>query len=214
MKAHNLITYFLILFVVLISFPATSFAQRFEATPYYGFMFAGKLDLVKGEMNIKDNPNYGIILNFELDRRRGLYLELSYDRLDTRATFKEYGGFADEKELFDLFTEYYQLGALYNKQLSQKASGFGFFTGGVARFSPITTEYGDDYRFAITMGGGVKYFITKSIGIRLQGRLKMPMFFSGGGVYIGSGGSGFYMGSGTVLLQMDLLAGLVIRLGE
>jgi len=214
MKLHNLKKYFLILSLVFTTLPATLFAQRFEATPYYGFMFAGNLDLVKGQMNIKDNPNYGIILDFELDRRNGLHLELSYDRLDTRATFKEYGGYAEEKDIFDMFLEYYQLGALYNKPLSKKASGFGFFTGGVARFSPITTEFGDDYRFAITMGGGVKYFITKSIGIRLQGRLKMPMFFSGGGMYLGSGGSGFYLGSGTVLLQMDLIAGLIIRLGE
>ena len=48
----------------------------------------------------------------------------------------------------------------------------------------------------------------------MHGRLKMPMYFSGGGMYLCSGGSGFYMGSGTVLLQMDLIAGLTIRLGE
>ncbi len=206
--------YFLILLFTATTIPTSIFAQRFEATPYYGFMLAGKVDLVKGEMNIKDNPNYGIILDFELDRRHGLNLELSYDRLDTRTTIKKYGGYADEQDLFDMFIEYYQLGALYNKPLSKKANAFGFFTGGVARFSPVTPKYGDDYRFAITTGGGIKYFFTKSVGIRLQGRLKMPMYFSGGGMYLGSGGSGFYMGSGTVLLQMDLIAGLTIRLGE
>ncbi len=206
--------YFYLLLVGLTIIPTSIFAQRFEATPYYGFMFAGKVDLIKAQMNIKDNPNYGIILDFELDRRNGLNLELSYDRLDTRTTIKEYGVYANEKELFDMFIEYYQLGAMYNKPLSKKTNAFGFFTGGVARFSPITPEYGDDYRFAITMGGGIKYFFTKSVGIRVQGRLKMPIYFYGGGMYIGSGGSGFYMGSGTVLLQMDLIAGLTIRLGE
>ncbi len=214
MKSSNLITYFLILFFILVSIPATIFAQRFEVTPYYGYMFAGKMQFVEGTMNIKDNPNYGIIFDFELDRRNGLNLELSYDRLDTRTTFKEPGEFQSENDLFDMFIEYYQLGALYNKPLSEKANAFGFFTGGVARFSPVTNEYGDAYRFAITTGGGIKYFFTKSIGIRIQGRLKMPIFFSSGGLYLGSGGSGFYMGSGTVLLQMDLIAGLTIRLGE
>ncbi len=214
MKARNFTTYLLVLFIVLTSLQTTLFAQRFEATPYYGFVFAGKLNFVEGEMNIKDNPNYGIILDFELDRRHGLHLELSYDRLDTRATYKAYGEFQSEEDLFDMFIEYYQLGALYDSPLSKNASAFGFFTGGVARFSPITAEYGDDYRFAITGGGGVKFFITKSIGFRLQGRIKMPMFFSSGSLYLGSGGTGFYMGTGTVLLQMDVIAGLTIRLGD
>jgi len=214
MNSSKFTTYLLLLFIVLTSLPGTLFAQRFEATPYYGFMFAGKMNFVEGEMNIKDNPNYGIMLDFELDRRHGLYLELSYDRLDTRATYKAYGEFQSEQDLFDMFIEYYQLGALYDNPLSKKSSAFGFFTGGVARFSPITDEYGDDYRFAITGGGGVKFFITESIGIRLQGRLKMPFFFSSGSLYLGSGGTGFYMGSGTVLLQMDITAGVIIRIGE
>lgn len=214
MKTNNFQTYFLIIFLLLASLPTTAFAQRFEATPYYGFMFAGKINLTKGEMNTKDNPNYGIILNFELDRKHGLFLELSYDRLDTRATFKKYGDLFDEENLFDMFVEYYQLGALYNKPFSNEASAFGFFTGGVVRFSPITPKYGDNYKFAVTTGGGVKYFFTKSIGVRLQGRLKMPMFFSGGGLYLGTGESGFYMKSGTILLQIDIIAGLIIRLGE
>jgi len=207
-------TNLLLLLIVLTSLSGSLFAQRFEASPYYGFMFAGKLNFVDGEMNIKDNPNYGIMLDFEIDRRNGLYLELSYDRLNTRATYKEYGQYQSEEDLFDMFIEYYQLGALYDKPLSKKSSAFGFFTGGVARFSPTTDQYGDDYRFAITAGGGVKFFITETIGIRLQGRLKMPFFFSGGTLYLGSGGTGYYMGSGTVLLQMDLTAGVIIRIGE
>jgi hypothetical protein len=214
MNSSKFKIYLLVLFLVLSSLPGTLIAQRFEATPYYGFVFAGKLNFVDGEMNIKDNPNYGIMLDFELDRRHGLNLELSYDRLNTNATYKKNGQYESEEDLFDMFIEYYQLGALYDKPLSKNASAFGFFTGGVARFSPQTDEYGDDYRFAITGGGGVKYFITESIGIRLQGRLKMPFFFSGGSLYVGSGGSGFFMGTGTVLLQMDLTAGVIIRIGE
>ncbi|MCF6268195.1 MAG: hypothetical protein L3J41_00625 [Melioribacteraceae bacterium] len=214
MKTHNIKLYFLLLFLFSATLPSTLFSQRFEVTPYYGFMFAGKINFVDGEMNVKDNWNYGIIFNFELDRRHGLNLELFYDRLDTRATYKKYGGFQDEKDLFDMFIEYYQLGALYNHTLSKKASAFGVFTGGVVRFSPISTKYGDDYRFAVTMGGGIKYFFTKNIGLRLHGRIKLPIYFSGGGMYLGSGGSGFYLGAGTALLQMDINAGLTFRLGD
>lgn len=157
--------------------PTKLFSQRVEITPYYGFMFAGKMNFTAGEMNIKDNPNFGILLDFELDRKNGLNLELSYDRLDTRITYKKYEQFESEEDLFDMFIEYYQLGALYNKPISKKANAFGFFTGGVARFSPITSKYGDDYRFAITAGGGAKYFFTESICVRVQGRVKCQCSF-------------------------------------
>ncbi len=214
MKTNTFSKYIIITFFLSTLLSTTSFAQRFEVTPYYGFMFAGKMNFIDGEMNIKDDWNYGIIFNFELDRKLGLNLELSYDRVDTRATYKKYGGLSDVKKLFDMFIEYYQLGALYNHTLSKKASAFGVFTGGVVRFSPISTKYGDDYRFAVTMGGGVKYFFTKNIGLRLQGRIKLPIYFAGGGLYLGSGGSGLYLGAATALLQMDINAGLTLRLGN
>lgn len=199
---------------VSITFTTSIFSQRVEITPYYGFMFAGKLGLYQGEINVKDNPNYGIIANFELDRKHGLFLELFYDRLDTRVTFKNYGSLSPQDELFDMFVEYYQLGAHYAKPLSKKAIAFGTFTGGIARFSPVTPKYGDDYRFAVTMGGGIKYFLTKNVGLRLAGRIKLPIYFAGGGIYLGSGGAGWTLGGGTALFQMDLTAGLTFRLGK
>ena len=138
MKARNSKTILMMVFIVLSSLTQTFFAQRFEATPYAGFVFAGKMNFDQGSMNIKDNPNYGIYFDFELDRKNGLYLELSYDRLNTNATFKEYGEYQQEEDLFDMFIEYYQLGALYDSPLSKNATAFGFFTGGAARFSPVS----------------------------------------------------------------------------
>jgi hypothetical protein len=199
---------------LLILSPIVSMGQRVEVSPYAGYMFAGKLNFVEGSMNIKNNPNYGVIFNFELDRRNGLFLELSYDRLDTKATFKPTGEFQPEYNLFDMFLEYYQLGALYNYPISRKASTFAVFTGGVARFAPVSAIYGDDYRFAVTFGGGVKYFVTQNFGFRLEGRLKVPFFFNGGSFYVGSGGTGFFMTSGTALLQTDISVGLIFRFGK
>ncbi len=88
MAKMNFNIHFYFLLVGLTIIPTLIFAQRFEVTPCYRFMFAEKVALVKGEINIKDNPNYGIIFDFELDRRNGLNLELSYDRLDKRTAIK------------------------------------------------------------------------------------------------------------------------------
>ncbi|NOX67254.1 MAG: hypothetical protein GXO85_16015 [Chlorobi bacterium] len=201
-----------VLFLLLLG-SSFSFGQDIEITPYYGYMFAGKLALYQGDFNIKNDANYGITIDLELDRKSGVSLELLYDRIDTRAVLKKYPTNITE-DLFDMSVEYYQIGGLYNKPMNKKFSTFGVFTFGAARMAPVSTKFGDDWRFAVTAGGGIKYFFSKSIGIRLTGRLKMPFYFSGGSVWIGPGGITYGLGAGTALLQGDLTAGLIIRLGK
>ncbi len=190
-----------------------SFAQNIEITPYYGYMFAGKLALYQGDFNVKNDANYGVTIDFELDRKSGISVELLYDRLDTRAVLKEYPTNIS-KDLFDMSVEYFQIGGLYNKPLNKKFSTFGVFTLGAARMAPDSDKYGDDWRFAVTAGGGIKYFFSKVIGIRLMGRIKMPFYFSGGNVWVGPGGISYGLGAGTALLQGDLTAGIIFRLGS
>ena len=69
-------------------------------------------------------------------------------------------------------------------------------------------------RFAITLGGGIKIMPSDKIGIRLQGRLLMPMYFAGVGLWAGTGGGGASVNGGIPIIQGDLTAALVIRLGE
>ena len=42
----------------------------------------------------------------------------------------------------------------------------------------------------------------------------MPITWAGGGFRFGTGGSGFYLGGGSAILQARLTAGLVIALGK
>ena len=200
------------LITILLFTSSLANAQRVEFTPYYGYMFAGKMTFYEGDLNIRNNPNYGISIDFEVDRRAGVFVELLYDRIDTRVDFIQYPTNVTNT-LFDLSEEYYQVGGLYNKEINKKVSTFGVFTIGATRFHPKDSNYGDDWRFSATFGGGVKYFFSKTIGIRLQGRLKIPFYFSGGGVWVGPAGTYTY-GGGTAILQADLTAGLIIRTGK
>jgi hypothetical protein len=70
----------------------------------------------------------------------------------------------------------------------------------------------DIWRFAFTVGGGAKIYLSDRFGLRLQGRIMAPLYFSGGGVYFGTGGSGFGVSGGIPILQGDFTAGLIIRL--
>ncbi|MEN8193908.1 MAG: hypothetical protein ABFS12_13885 [Bacteroidota bacterium] len=208
---QNLKLFFIVIILFLIS--SIINAQRVEITPYYGYMFAGKMTLYQGDFNVKNNGNYGITLDFEVDRRAGIFFELLYDRLDTRAVFKKYPTNITTN-LFDMSEEYFQVGGLYNHQLKKNISTFGVFTLGATRFHPKDSRYGDDWRFSVTLGGGLKVFISEKIGFRFQGRIKMPLYFAGGGIWIGSGGVNYGLGAGTALLQADLNAGLIFRIGK
>ncbi len=214
MKKYFLMKLKLPILVMIVLFASSVInAQRVEITPYYGYMFAGKMTLYQGDFNIKNDANYGITLDFEVDRKKGISVELLYDRIDTRVVLKEYPTNIS-KDLFDMSEEYFQVGGLYNSPLNKKAIAFGVFTLGAVRFHPKDSRYGDDWRFGVTFGGGIKYFISESIGIRLQGRIKMPLYFAGGGIYVGGGGAGYGMGAGTALLQADLTAGLIFQIGK
>jgi hypothetical protein len=96
---------------------------------------------------------------------------------------------------------------------------FGTFAVGAAWMSPgqskqanVTLE--DVVRVAVGFGAGVKIFFTENVGLRLHGRLLMPLVFTGGGFYFGTGGAGFGVSSGIPALQGDLSAGLIIGLGD
>ncbi|MCK7528585.1 MAG: hypothetical protein MZV64_69045 [Ignavibacteriales bacterium] len=75
-------------------------------------------------------------------------------------------------------------------------------------FNPKGDEYGDEWRFSIALGGGVKVYLSDKVGLRFQGRLLIPMQFEGGSVYVGTGGAGVAVGAYTAFVQGDFSGGL------
>lgn len=206
----------LVLISLTILVPSVIFAQaKVEITPFGGYMFGGKLRFYEGELKVEDNVNYGILLDFAL--ARDTKLEFFWSQMSTTARFKTYYGF-DFPELadpFDVNVNYIQIGGVQEADVNNdKVKPFGAFTLGATYFNPTDSQINDSWRFSVTLGGGAKFWFTDRIGIRLQGRLLMPLYFAGAGVYFGTGGSGLSVGAGSTILQGDLTAGLIIGLGE
>ncbi|WP_020529444.1 outer membrane protein [Flexithrix dorotheae] len=193
---------------------AASAQKRIELTPTYGYQFGGKANYVEGSIKLQDAANYGGILSVEADY--GVLAELSYSYMETRGNFIPYRGNIDPRQ-FDLNVQYFQLGAV-KELMEDDFRPFGLFSLGATYFNPKNNDIEDVWRFSITLGGGIKYFISEKIGIRAQGRLLLPMYFNGVGGYcgIGTGGSGCGLGVSTAvpLVQGDFSGGLIFRLGE
>jgi hypothetical protein len=188
--------------------------KKFEIVPYGGFFFSGNVNTGGGSLNVKDSYNYGLILDIAVQRE--VMLELSWSQSENDVEVINRLGVIEDRTKVN--TTYLQVGANYAFG-RKNVRPFGVFTIGAVYFSPAggtnqIYSYEDRWSFAMSMGGGVKIYLSEAIGIRLQGRLMFPLYFTGGGFYLGTGGGGFGVGAGIPVLQGDLSAGLIIGLGD
>lgn len=206
----------LLLLVLIFLDPLSSAAQgKLELTPFAGYQFGGKLRMYQGDLKFKDNMNYGLVLDYEL--ATDTKLEFLWTQMNTTADFRPYYGWEEYRGSFDLGINYFQIGGVREINNGQ-VRPFGAFTLGATYFAPQNTDIADSWQFSMTLGGGAKIWLSDRVGIRLQGRLLMPMYFTGVGLYagIGTGGvsGGLGVGAGATILQGDFTAGLMIAIGE
>ena len=197
--------------------PAETIAQgKIELTPYGGYMFGGKMRFYEGDFKIHDNANYGMIMDIEI--APDTKVELMWAHMNTTAEFRgSYGYDFLSTPPFDVGVGYIQLGTVREINYDN-IRPFGAFTLGTTYFMPNSNtgeiKYQDTWKFSVTLGGGAKIWLTERVGIRLQGRLLLPMFWGGVGFTVGTGGSGFSVGAGTSMVQGDFSGGLIIALGD
>lgn len=213
-KSSNLWNIHLFVFCILLWLsPEYIQAQTgIEITPSYGYQFGGYHPTYKGEIDISDTDNFGVTIDIATSSlQRGTYVELSYTRQFAEFTYKE-GYYGEIKHRFDMAVEYYHIGGLYEMDLDAKAlKGFGLFGLGATRFAPNTSEYKEEWLFSAAFGLGLKAYLSPRFGFRFQGRLLMPMTWSGGGMWCSTGGCNIGVGTGSVIVQADVSAGLIIR---
>ncbi len=209
--------FFLAAGLVALLLPAIAAAQaRIEVSPFGGYMFGGKMRFYEGDLKINDNASYGLALDIEV--APNTKLELFWSQMSTEARFVgKYSYDYLTTPPFDVSVGYIQVGSLREINYDN-IRPFGVFTLGAAYFLPGTNtgevRYDDTWKFSVTLGGGAKIWLSDRVGIRLQGRLMLPMFWGGVGFTVGTGGSGFSVGAGTAMVQGDFTGGLIIALGD
>ncbi len=180
-------------------------AQKGDITAFGGWQFGGSIKTSVGNLKIKDNWNFGAVLDLSI--RPGIQLELSYTRMESEVNLKT--TLQPEIFLFDAVVEYFHIGALRVLRPG-KVQPYTSFTIGATHFNPKAANISSEWRFSMNLGLGVKIFPSERIGLRLQGRLMMPVLNAGAAFWVGPGG-GYATVGGEILLQGDLTAGLIIR---
>lgn len=201
------------LFLIILAFfiPDKTFAQV-EIFGFGGYEVASDVQVTQGQLNIYSNPNYGAGISFEV--QRGVQAEVFWIGQQTPMELKRNNGLTEP--LFDVGIHYFQAGAVYEFRQNSKQRAFPFtsFSLGATLFSPIDSDFSEEWRFSITFGGGGKIYLSDNVGVRLQARLLMPLNFSGAGMWCGSGGCSVGVGSWATLLQADFTGGIFVRLGK
>lgn len=204
--------------VGVVTMAGSSLAQdpKIEITPTVSYMFAGSFETVEGYIRLEDGPQYGGILDYAVTP--DTWVELSYAYLGSRATFEPYTytGSSSLTDLdLDVAIHYMQIGAIHQIDKG-KVQPFLGIAAGASLLAPSGTVQNytleDVWRFALSATGGLKLYLSDRFGLRLQGRLLMPVYFSGGGVWFGTGGASVGASGGIPILQGDLGAGLIISL--
>jgi hypothetical protein len=186
---------------------------RFEITPHYGYVLNTNVHVYEGDFVVKDGPGYGINLNIGHEKLPGgVMIQLLYNRIETDTQLKEWRT-GNRIDLWPMTIEYFQLGIVRPVKLG-KIRPYGVVGLGASNWTPGEgSGWNNEWFFSANLGGGATIFFSESVGLQLQARVFLPMNFSGGGFWCGTGGCSIGLGSYGFIAQFDFSAGITIALG-
>ena len=198
--------------VAALSIQAFGQINYVDVVPTVGYHFGGRAYFYEGDIKIENNVTYGITLSVPVGWN--VAGEFSWSRSDSKMKFIPIRQGYEPAET-DVASNYFLIGGM--KELGEgPLKGFGGVSLGLAWFDIKDPSVSDAFRFSFSFTGGGKYMISDRIGLRIQGRLLLPISFQGGGMYCGIGGGGSSCGvsvGGSVFLQGDISFGLIFRIG-
>jgi hypothetical protein len=184
-----------------------SYSQQIEITPIMGYMFGGSIRGYEAEASLDDNINFGGSLGFEVEDLT--WAEFTYIRQNSTAHINRYGFFESQRDI-EIATSYYHLGMTRESQEGD-VTPFGSVSMGFTVFNPKEQGLSNRTFGSMNFGAGVKVKIGEAFGIRLQGRLMVPVAFSAGTLWCGTGGCGLGYASYATMVQGDFSLGFFYR---
>ena len=189
---------------------------RIELGGFVGWTVSTDASTYNGSVVIDGAVDYGGTIDYSI--RPGYGVELLYAYVPTHARFASYNSTIASSDSAGLGLHWIQIGGTVSRPLG-RIEPFGAFTLGMViihastlRFPDGTTYTGGDtVRFAFTAGLGFKVWLTEAVGLRFEARALLPVYFSGGGFWVGTGGAAVGLSGGIPFAQFDFTGGVSIR---
>jgi hypothetical protein len=209
------------LIVVLIFCSASSYSQKKGAPPLKqteisllgGYLFTGSYDGIEGKVDALDRGCFGVTIGYRPQKLSTLTIELEYLGSPGKVVLTPFSiDSAHQIEEADVSINYFLLGVGYGTMVSRTAQLFSMFKLGMVYSAPSGNRYESTTNFAGSFSVGAKFYVSKSVGIRLQGGLYAPIRFSGGGFFVGTGGVDYGVSSTGTITQFSLEGGIIFML--
>ncbi len=179
-----------------------------ELTAFSGYGMGGqfKEEVSNQKLDLSDNSLFALALNYGEDAIPSEQFELYFSQQDTRLIGHSLNS---TNSAFDLDVSYYHIGGLI-QTFDQTVNPFLVGTIGGTYLDPKSSAHSGLLRPSLGLGGGIKYFPTERIGLRLEGRAMMT-FASGSASFTSdSSGTTVYI-EADVFFQFQANAGLVFK---
>ncbi|HEX5424619.1 MAG TPA: outer membrane beta-barrel protein [Candidatus Acidoferrales bacterium] len=174
-----LVAFLLALFAVPGAFAQGGFGQgmsqhEFEITPFGGYKLGGKIDLPPGTSSpfdylpIKSSVDYGLEADYSLFPNLQAEFQFNHQPTDVDGHLIAIGG---DVPLTSASINMYQFGFIYDlKPTDAKLKPFFGAGLGFTTWKPYSQLPVDSKTFSYNVGGGVKYFFNKYLGVRFDAR--------------------------------------------
>jgi hypothetical protein len=182
-------------------------AQKIELSPFIGYETGAQIHSSLGDLHIDDGMDWGGSLDVGIGG--GRYGEFSYSHM---ASSVHVTGGLTSYEPVNLAVDYYSLGMLQEIKPDAKATPYGLFTLGIVNYRQTSGGDAAENKMHISLAGGVKIKASERVGLRLQARLLMPLYYAGTYFGVGTGGASAGVSGGIQGVQGDFTAALVINL--
>ena len=189
--------------------------RTFELTPQAGMFWSGTVTGSLGKLVFDVAPEAALAAKFQVDERS--QVELLYLFARPQARFASSSALHASSPSFAVTTQAVQVGGLTAFEVGTVEP---FLSGGlgITWYHPssfpdpqaATIEPADAVVFSFHLGGGVKWWLSDAIGLRLGARLLFPVLFSGGAFLSGPDGAALVVNAGIPAVQGDLTLGLAI----
>lgn len=182
-----------------------------EVTGFGGYTFKNSFNIRGGKATVGDGGTYGGSLAFGI--QDGLDLELYYSRQES--TLSAFSTFDNINFREPGNVSYWMLGGVKNFQALNP--NMYFYTavrlGGVT-FSTKDNTPDNVSKFAASFGGGMKFFLSDNMGIKLSGNMLFPIFDAGASLWFGTGGAGVGVSTWSPILQFNFNGGIFFRISN
>ena len=205
-------------FIVILAQPATTVAQEVSVIPTASYMWGGSAQAINGRIDLGNGLGYGAII--DVAQSQNVHFQISWASFPATATFSPDYPNGATSELVGLNEKinvhYFQVGGIHQVKKGKAEPFAGMLLGAVLfhpedmKVSGISVE--DVWRFAMTFVGGINFPMSEKVGLRLQGRLFLPIYFSGAYVGVGTGGASVGATGGIPIVQGDIGLGLCIKI--